>query len=296
MEPRSQFIDVDGVKLHVADWGGSGADILLVHANGFLGLVYRELIRHLGDGYHVYTLDLRGQGDSDKPALREGHWQDMANDVEVVIDALHLQDFYGLGHSGGAALLAGYTAAHTGRVKSLALLEPVTFPHEPPFLERLSTTDHPLVEMTLRRRAVWDSRQQLFDAYQTKAAFSGWQKEVLWDYINHGTANLPNGQIQLKCPVTVEAHVFAQAPLIDIYSQLGLVDCPAIVLRGENTDPPLSLVAEKVAQKIPQGILVTVPDTSHFLPMEKPDEIARIIRQHFKSDGASPTDFSVDER
>ena len=109
MEPRSQFIDVDGVKLHVADWGGSGPDILLVHANGFLGWVYRELIRHLQnsqdsqdsqDDYHVYTLDLRGQGDSDKPELREEHWQDMANDVEAVIDALHLHDFYGLGHSG----------------------------------------------------------------------------------------------------------------------------------------------------------------------------------------------------
>ena len=293
MEPRSQFIDVDGVKLHVADWGGNGPDILLVHANGFLGWVYRELIQHLQesresresrdskDTYHVYTLDLRGQGDSDKPALRESHWQDMANDVEAVIDALHLQDFYGLGHSGGAALLAGYAATHTGRVKSLALLEPVTFPHEPPFLERLSTTNHPLVEMTLRRREVWDSRQQLFETYQTKAAFSGWQTEVLWDYINHGTVDLPNGQIQLKCPVKVEAHVFAQAPLVDIYAQLDRVDCPAVVLRGENTDPPLFLIAEKAAQKIPQGTLVTVPDTSHFLPMEKPDEIARIITQYF---------------
>ena len=96
------FIDVDGVKLHVADWGGSGPDILLVHANGFLGWVYRALIQYRVDRYHIYTLDLRGQGDSDKPELRDSHWQDMANDVEAVIDALGLQDFYGLGHSGGA--------------------------------------------------------------------------------------------------------------------------------------------------------------------------------------------------
>lgn len=285
MEPRSQFIDVEGVKLHVADWGGSEPDslpdMLLVHANGFLGWVYRALIRYLVDSYHIYTLDLRGQGDSDKPALRDSHWQDMATDVEAVIDTLGLQDFYGLGHSGGAALLAGYAATHNGRVKSLALLEPVTFPHEPPFLERLSSTNHPLVEQTLRRREVWDNRQQIFDAYRSKAAFAGWREDVLWDYVNYGTADLPDGQITLKCPITVEAHVFAQAPLIDIYSQLDQVDCPAAVLRGEKTDPPLFLVAEKVAQKIPQGTLVTVPDTSHFLPMEKPAEIARIIIEYF---------------
>ena len=80
----------------------------------------------------------------------------------------------------------------------------------------------------------------------------------------------------------VEAHVFGKASLVNIYSQLDRVDCPTLVLRGENTDPPLFLVAEKTAQKIPQGTLITVPDTSHFLPMEKPDEIAQIIRQHFK--------------
>ena len=281
MEPRSQFIDVDGVKLHVANWGGAGPDVLLVHANGFLGWVYRELIRHLVDAYHVYTLDLRGQGDSDKPVLGDSHWQDMARDVAAVISALQLQNFYGLGHSGGAVLLADYAATHPGRVQGLALLEPVSFPHEPPFLERMSATNHPLVEQTLRRREVWDSRQQLFDAYRTKAAFSGWQHEVLWDYINHGTVDLPTGQIRLKCPVKVEAHVFAQSPLVGTYSQLDRVDCPTLVLRGEQTDPPLFLVAEKVAQKIPQGRLVTVPGTSHFLPMEKPQDIARIIRRSF---------------
>ena len=37
MKLSSQFIPVDGVKLHVADWGGSGPDLLLLHANGFLG-------------------------------------------------------------------------------------------------------------------------------------------------------------------------------------------------------------------------------------------------------------------
>ncbi len=281
MKPRSRFIDVDGVKLHVADWGGGGPDALLVHANGFLGWVYQKLIRNLEGAYHVYTLDLRGQGDSEKPVLGDSHWQDMARDVAAVIAVLQLHDFYGLGHSGGAALLAGYAATHPGQMQGLVLLEPVTFPHEPPFVERMSTNNQPLVEQTLRRREVWDSRRQLFDVYRTKAAFSDWQREVLWDYVNYGTVDLPNGHVQLKCPVEVEAHVFAQSPLADIYSQLDQVDCPALVLRGERTDPPLFLVAEKVAQRIPQGKLVTVPGTSHFLPMEKPQEVARIIRAYF---------------
>jgi pimeloyl-ACP methyl ester carboxylesterase len=53
-------------------------------------------------------------------------------------------------------------------------------------------------------------------------------------------------------------------------------------MRGERTDPPLAVTAERVAQRIPRGSLVTVPETSHFLAMEKPEEIARIINEYFQ--------------
>jgi lipase len=228
------------------------------------------------------TMDLRGQGDSETSELGPDHWQKMAQDVEGVVKYLGLQDFYGVGHSGGGALLALYTATHSGNVKGLALLEPVSVPHEPQFLARLSADNHPLVERTLRRRVIWDSRQQLFAAYQGKDAFAAWREDVLWDYVNHGTYDLPDGRVALKCPAEVEAHVFATTMSLDIFSQLDRITCPTLILRGERTDPPLAVTAERVAQRIPHGSLVTVPKTSHFLAMEKPEEIARIINEYFQ--------------
>jgi pimeloyl-ACP methyl ester carboxylesterase len=281
MEPQSQFLTVNGVKLHVADWGGNGPDLLLLHANGFLGRVYRAMITRFVGHYHVRTLDWRGQGDSEKPPLEQCRWQDIAQDVKDVIGQLGLQNFYGVGHSGGGALLALYAATHPGRTKSLALLEPVTVPHEPPFLERLSAENHPLVERTLRRRVVWDSRQQLFEAYQGKDAFAAWREDVLWDYVNHGTYELPDGQIALKCPAEVEAQVFATTMSLNIFAQVDRIDCPVLVLRGEHTDAPLALVAERVAQRIPHGSLLTIPDTSHFLAMEQPMTVAQTILTYF---------------
>ncbi|MCS6927810.1 MAG: alpha/beta hydrolase, partial [Candidatus Binatia bacterium] len=248
---------------------------------GFLGWVYRKLLRRFVGEYRVYTLDLRGQGDSDTPALDQDHWRNMARDVEDVIAHLGLHDFYGIGHSGGGALLALYAATHPGHVRRLALLEPVTIPHEPPYLERLSADNHPFVERARRRRVVWDSRQQLFDAYRDKEAFAAWDEEVLWDYVNHGTYDLPDGRIALKCPAEVEAHVFALTTSLDIFSQLVRIDCPVLVLRGALTEGPLFVVAERVAQRIPRGSLVTVPDTGHFLAMEKPREVADIIAAYF---------------
>lgn len=104
---------------------------------------------------------------------------------------------------------------------------------------------------------------------------------MLWDYINYGTYELPDGRIALKCPAEVEADVFATTMSFDIFSQLEKVDCPVLVLRGELTDATLSLVAERVARQIPHGSLVTVPGTGHFLAMEKPEEVAKIIDDYF---------------
>jgi pimeloyl-ACP methyl ester carboxylesterase len=281
MEPQSQFIVVNNVKLHVADWGGKGPNLLLLHANGFLGRVYGTLIRQLVPHYRVWTLDLRGQGDSERTELTETHWQSMSQDVVGVANQLGLAGFYGIGHSGGGALLALYAATHPGQVKALALLEPVTIPREPAFAQRLSAENHPLVERTLRRRVVWDNRQQLFAAYQGKDAFANWQEEVLWDYVNYGTTDLPDGRITLKCASEVEAHVFATTMSLDIFSQTDKIDCPVLVLRGEFTDAPLATVAERLAQRIPKGSLVTVPGTSHFLPMEKPEQVGKMIREYF---------------
>ncbi len=61
------------------------------------------------------------------------------------------------------------------------------------------------------------------------------------------------------------------------------IDCRVLVLRGAHTDEPLALVAERVAQRIPQGSLVTVPGTSHFLAMEKPEEVAEMIIEYFRA-------------
>jgi pimeloyl-ACP methyl ester carboxylesterase len=282
MEPHSQLIDVDGVKLHVLDWGGTGPDLLFLHAGGFLGRVYRLMIVRLVDRYHVRTMDLRGHGDSDKPAPRDFHWKYMARDVEGVIEHLGLRDFYGVGHSGGGALLALYAATHSGRATRLALLEPVIIPHEPPFLERLAPERHPFVERARRRRIVWDSRQQLFAAYRHKEAFATWREDVLWDYVIHGTYDLPDGRVALKCPAEIEAQLFANTTSVDIFSQVDRIDCPVLILRGACTDGPLYVVAERVAQRIPRGSLVTVPGTGHFLAMEKPEDIAATIGEFFQ--------------
>ena len=115
-----------------------------------------------------------------------------------------------------------------------------------------------------------------------RETFATWREDVLWDYVSYGTTDLPDGRIALKCPAEVEAQLFAHSTSLDIFALVHQIDCPTLVLRGEQTDPPITTIAERVAQQIPNGALVTVPGTSHFLAMEKPDEVTSIIIRYFQ--------------
>ena len=69
-EPRGGDVSVNGLKLHYLDWGGDGRPIVILHATGFLGRIYRPIAEALTAIGHVYSYDQRGHGDSEHPKGR----------------------------------------------------------------------------------------------------------------------------------------------------------------------------------------------------------------------------------
>src|SRR5216684_5192603 len=105
-EPRGGDVSVNGLKLHYLDWGGDGRPIVILHATGFLGRIYRPIAEALTSIGHIYSYDQRGHGDSEHPKGDVFEWEATVTDLEGFIIATGLRDVRGFGHSAGAPRLA----------------------------------------------------------------------------------------------------------------------------------------------------------------------------------------------
>jgi pimeloyl-ACP methyl ester carboxylesterase len=86
--PVSSYVEVNGVRLHVLDWGGVGDPILIVHATGFLGRMYAPIAERLTTIGHVYSYDQRGHGESSASSSNQYSWDLASQDLEAFIVAM----------------------------------------------------------------------------------------------------------------------------------------------------------------------------------------------------------------
>ncbi|MCX7228310.1 MAG: alpha/beta hydrolase [Burkholderiales bacterium] len=96
----------DGVRLNVLE-AGRGKPLVLIPGWSQTAAQFRRQLEGLSDRYRVIAIDMRGHGDSDKPAYGY-RIQRLAQDVRQALVAMDLQDVTILGHSMGCSVLWCY--------------------------------------------------------------------------------------------------------------------------------------------------------------------------------------------
>jgi pimeloyl-ACP methyl ester carboxylesterase len=115
----------DGVALNAAV-GGSGSPIVLLHGFPQTHLMWRHVAADLASDHTVICPDLRGYGDSDKPAETDGtaySKRTMAADVVALARALGHDRFALAGHDRGALVAIRAGLDHPETVTHLASLD-----------------------------------------------------------------------------------------------------------------------------------------------------------------------------
>jgi pimeloyl-ACP methyl ester carboxylesterase len=241
-------------------------DIVFLHANGFNALTYREILAPLGADFHVVAIDQRGHGLTDLPTetVGRGDWYDLRDDLLASLLALDVRGAVLAGHSMGGTVSILATASRPDLARSLVLFDPVVIlgPHP----EDIAAS--PMVEAARRRRATFPSRSDAFGSYRGRGAFRTWPDAILTDYLTDGMRDLPNGEVTLSCSPEWEASGFA-AHGHDTGAAIAMLASPARILKADKN----STCRVEAGDFAPPGGLSieVIADTTHFLPMERPD-------------------------
>lgn len=148
-------IQLDRIRLSYREWPGQkGPVICLPSLTGHKG-AFNSLAEALAPAFHLVALDLRGRGDSDKPAEGYGYAY-YAGDILQFANRCGFDSFVILGHSFGASVAAYLASIRPERVRAAILLDGGADPKQEvleamrPLVRHLNTV-HPSMEAYLER-------------------------------------------------------------------------------------------------------------------------------------------------
>jgi len=270
------------------DWGGTGPDLHFAHANGFPPGVYRKLIGELSKRHHVVSMSARPLWPDSSPVkLRD--WSLFAEDMSAELSNRGLRGIIGVGHSLGAATSLLAASSDPGLFSAVVAVDPLILTGSHSLFwgamkavglgEQLG-----LVRGARRRREQFSDRGEARTTYASKRVFAGWDPEVLDDYLEAGMIELPQGGLHLRYPREWEARIFSVAPH-NLWAQLRKLSAPTLFVQGEHSDTFLDAARTRVKREVPASSTAVVVDCSHFLPMERPVELAQVIDEFLEKEG-----------
>jgi len=271
------------------DWGGAGPTVHFAHANGFPPGTYRKLAETIARRHHVVSMAARPLW-SQEPAAELQDWSELAGDLKAELGRRGLSGILGVGHSLGGVVSLLAAADDPGLFRAVVAVDPLILTGRISVFWGLMKGMGlggrlGLVRGARSRRDHWPDRATLLDSYRRKKIFELWDPEVLDDYIDCGTSAMPDGTLGLRYRREWEARIFEIAPH-DLWPRLSRLQVPTLIIQGEHSDTFRNAAARRAAEELATTEVAVVRESTHFVPMERPEEVGEVILEFFERTAA----------
>ena len=223
--PQRQTFTNNSMAISYLQWSDRGIPLLLLHGMADHALVWSSLGDYLSSNYQVIAPDLRGHGESGKPATGY-HFQDYIGDLRALINHLGWTQAHILGHSWSAKIAAIWATQQPEVFKSLILVDPFFIDKMPSWIR----ITFPILYQVLPFLKITRS----FDSYQSIEAiarqlkqYKGWsnlQQEVFKNAIEQKA----DGSWSSKFTLSARGEIFE-----DVMGFAGLtktLDIPSLLI------------------------------------------------------------------
>jgi pimeloyl-ACP methyl ester carboxylesterase len=208
-------------------------------------------------------------------------WRPLARDLAATLEGRGVDGVIGVGHSLGGVLTAWAASSRPGLFACLVLIDPVLLAGPRAVFWRCTKRlglEHrlPLIRATRRRRDRFPDRETARAQWSRRPVFAGFDPRSFTDYVEAALTPHAAGGVTLAYPKAWEARIFELTPHDPWPGMVGL-DMPVTALAGATSDTFLPVAARRLQRVVPRARVEVVDGTSHFLPFERPERVARMI-------------------
>lgn len=283
---KSDFVNVNNIRLHYLDWGGNGPVLLFLTGMVASAHIYDKFAPRFTDKFHVIALTRRGHGDSDYPETGYDA-ETLTEDVKQFMDALNIDKAILAGHSMAKVELCHFAALHPERLLKLIFLD-AAYDGTSPVLkimnEKSPLRNIPIPGVDEDHYSIEEYIASIKKCYPFAAA--GWD-EVMDEEILHEVKKSPEGKIVDRMPDTISQALTAtsrsyapeyskiKVPVLSIFAIPGSAyflspdymteeQKTLIIEFYDRTRPPLHReLIEQFRHSVPHARIVEIPNGHH---------------------------------
>ena len=264
VEPKDEYVEANGLRLHFLDWGNPGKpDMLLLHGFAQTCHSWDFVALAFSDRFHVVVLDQRGHGDSDWAPDGDYSPETQQKDIHAFVQTVGLTSLVVMGLSMGGRNSFTYAASHGDDIRALVIVDagPENMPAGSRNIRQFVQQDDELdsVDAFVQRFLKYNPRR---DPVQVRGSMVHNLKQLpsgRWTWKYDSLLRSPDRRMQQDPDATAR-----------LWSYLEGLTCPTLVVRGAESDIIAKETAGAMHERIPNGRLATVPNAGHLVMGDNP--------------------------
>jgi pimeloyl-ACP methyl ester carboxylesterase len=247
---------VDGLKIHSTTTGTGPKTVILVHGWTCDETTWTEQVPALAKQYRVITMDLPGHGKSDVPPKESDFSMDLfARAIEAVRVEAKADRVALVGHSMGSPVVIRYAQLHPEHTTALVLVDGLMPAVQNPNAKAVA---RPKRSVAMAGTAGRTNREAMIRGFFSVSTTPAMQKKIIDMMLAPPEATAVGAMDATDDPITAPDWTL-NTPTLGIYAARPLASSQAIKMHFPNSE------------------YTQIPDTGHFLMLEKPEEFNRLL-------------------
>jgi esterase len=269
--PDAHDVVLRRMRFHYLDWGTAGRPpIVFLHGGGLNAHTWDLVCLGLREDRHCLALDQRGHGDSEWSPVMDYAIESHVGDIDAFVDRLGLERFVLVGMSMGGVNGLAWAGRHSARLAGLVVIDvgPEIRMEGVQKIQAFTSEQKPLesIDAVIEKALAFNPRRD---------------PKLLRLSLRHNLRQTPKGQWMWKYDQrhrgNVEPGAYERRRDL-LWDAVAKVSCPALVVRGAQSDVFHDEDAARLAGAFSRGRWVRVENAGHTVQGDNPAGLLTELR------------------